>query len=89
VQYFEYCTHTLGVDDDLAQVEYTAFSAAASTPMTDRDGRPGSGRIQAGTASGSSGPGIGSTGAGGNVSGVSGESSPGSSGTGSVGSIGG
>jgi MFS family permease len=44
---------------------------------------------QAGTLSGSSGPGIGSTGAGGSVSGVSGDSSPGSSGTGSAGSIGG
>ncbi|MDQ1744473.1 MAG: hypothetical protein QOE23_2812 [Pseudonocardiales bacterium] len=43
----------------------------------------------AGTLSGSSGPGIGSTGAGGRVSGVSGDSGPGSSGTGSSGSIGG
>jgi len=45
--------------------------------------------VQAGTLSGSSGPGNGSTGAGGSVSGVSGSSSPGSFGTGSAGSMGG
>lgn len=65
------------------------YLSAVSVAVDQRRSLAGSASRYAGTLSGSSGPGIGSTGAGGRVSGVSGDSSPGSSGIGSDGSIGG